>query len=417
MTTPFVRLRTIVRPLACASGRVASTRRAAGLVTALTVALAACGVGANVSGPGGGIATGGGGGGGGGSGTTPAFTQVTAGDEHTCALSETGIAWCWGANGRGQLGVEDTLVRTRPDTVRISGRTFRQLSAGGAHTCAIDTNGGAWCWGSNSAGQLGSAAPVSFTSIPSPVNSTRGWLSISAGRTHTCAVTDTGVPFCWGSNASGELGNGGTTASVDPVQVSGLSDVLAITAGDGFSCALRSNGTSACWGRAGQLGTDGGSLVPVSVSGTASFGGLDAGGQATCALEPALQRASCWGQAGATGATTPSGSGPQRVALDVDLGLVSSGGASACALTGSGLARCWGSNASGQLGIASTATASQTPLPVSGDLTYRTISVGGAHACAITALLQTFCWGSNASGQLGLGVTSATPVRTPTRVP
>lgn len=416
--------RSSARPLASASGRVASARRVvagfAALATMLT--FAACdgtpvGLDGPIRGGGGGTGTGAGGGG-----TTsrpvPAMSQVTAGDAHTCALSETSVAWCWGRNSDGQLGTSTLAATARPDTVHSGGRTFRMLTAGGAHTCGLDFNAVAYCWGSNSSGQLGTGSTSTRSDVPVRVAGSRSWLSISAGATHTCAIAQNGAPFCWGANADGQLGTGGTTPARAPVQVTGLSEVTAMSAGDRFTCALRNTGVVVCWGRAGRLGAPGASTTPRAVSGTTTFGFVDAGGRAACALEPNVQRVSCWGEPGAVGSSGATGVTPARIDSDADVTTVSVGGTSACALSTTGLAGCWGSNGSGQLGLGAAVsdTASAVPRPVVDDIVFTSISVGGAHACAITVQLQTFCWGSNASGQLGAPATP-TPVRAPTRVP
>lgn len=420
MNSLLVRFRTASRPLALASGRVASGRTSAvvAAIAAVTL-LTACGVGSEVSGPGGGIG-GGGGGGGGGTDTVPVFAQLSAGDTHTCALTEQGVAWCWGLNGDGRLGTGDTARRVSPRPVQSGSTSFRQVSAGGAHTCALDANGVAYCWGSNASGQLGAGSTVVAATAPTRVLGSRSWLSISAGASHTCAIAQNGTAFCWGSNASGELGTGSAAPAFEPVQVSsatGLAGALAISAGDRFTCALRGTGAAMCWGRAGRLGGAAGqSAVPVDAQSQATYGGLDAGGEVACAIEPAVQRAACWGDPTRVGSASATGTAPTRVQLDVDLASVSAGGTSACALTVTGLARCWGANGGGQLGDGSSAGESRVPVPVAGDRAYRSISVGGTHACAITTLLQTFCWGRNDAGQLGLGNASATPVRTPSRV-
>jgi alpha-tubulin suppressor-like RCC1 family protein len=396
-----------VRPLATASGRVACSLLLAGLL------LTAC-TGESRSGTTGPI-IGGGSSGGDSARAVPAFAQVTAGDAHTCALTENNVAWCWGANADGQLGRGRVTATGRADTVRSG--TLRQVSAGGGHTCALDPNGVAWCWGRNAEGQLGIGAVSTRSLVPVRVTGSRSWLFISAGTTHTCGIAQNGTAFCWGSNSDGQLGTGVAGTQTAPVQVAGLADVVAISAGDRFTCVLRPTGTAACWGRAGRLGSLGASATPRTVDGTAAYAGLDVGGRAACALEPALQRAACWGEAGAVGSGA-TGASPARVTLDVDLASVSVGGTSACALTTTGLARCWGSNATGQLGLGTTVTdtGSTTPRPVAGDPLFASVSVGGAHACAINQRLETFCWGSNASGQLGT-VAVAAPVRTPTRVP
>ena len=420
---PFA-LRTSVRPLALASGRVASPLRAVTCVMALAAAalVAACdgtrvGLDGPITGVGNGPGTGPGTGGGTTSNPVPSFFLVSAGDQHTCALSETGVAWCWGRNTDGQLGIGRTSTTARPVTVHSSAQTFRSISAGGAHTCALDFNGVASCWGSNASGQLGNGQSTTRSNVPVRVAGSLAWLAISAGATHTCALAQNGAPYCWGSNSDGQLGTGVAGDQRAPVQVRGLSEAVAISAGDRFTCAIRTTGVAVCWGRAGRLGSAGASATPRAVDGTASYGALDAGGRAACAIEPSVQRASCWGDPGAIGSAGGTGVSPARVDANLDLTVVSVGGTSACALSTSGRAGCWGSNGRGQLGIgAALDTASLVPLAVAGDSTFSSISVGGEHACAINALRVTFCWGSNASGQLGTAA-SNTPVRAPTRVP
>jgi alpha-tubulin suppressor-like RCC1 family protein len=408
--------RSSVRPLAVASGRVACTRPILASLFAAVLVLGACdGYAAGRIGD----VTGVGGGTGSDTGrSVPSFTQVSAGDGHTCATSQTGVAWCWGANASGQLGRGATSTTGRPDTVRAGSTTFRQLSAGGAHTCALDQNGVAYCWGRNVEGQLGTGSTSARLLVPTRVAGSRSWLSISAGASHTCALAENGTPFCWGGNTDGQLGTGTAGNQSSPIQVSGLAEANAITAGDGFSCAVRPTGVAVCWGKAGRLGAAGSSATPRAVDGIATFSSIDAGSRATCAIEPSVLRARCWGDPAAVGSTGAAGTSPSRVTLDVDLSLVSVGGTSACALTSTGLARCWGSNTVGQLGLGSTVTLTESvePLAVTGDPLYSSISVGGEHACAINQRLETFCWGSNAAGQLGTAART-TPVRTPTRVP
>ena len=307
------------------------------------------------------------------------LTQVSAGDEFNCALASTGAAYCWGSNADGQLGDGATIRSTVPIAVRTSGvlhgLTLTQVSAAGETACALASTGAAYCWGDNADGQLGDGSLAS-TSVPVAV-STSGVLNgktltqIAVGSDHACALTSTGTAYCWGSDATGGLGNAATTSSSVPVAVS-TSGVLAsktlvqITAASGDTCALDSNGAAYCWGdnADGQLGdaTTVNTDVPVTVSIT-----------------------------GVLAAKT--------------LTQISASDDHTCALDSTGAAYCWGDNANGQLGNASTTT---TDVPVtvstSGLLSGRTvtqISAGAGDTCAVDSRGAIFCWGTDALGQLG----------------
>ena len=171
-----------------------------------------------------------------------------------------GGAFCWGEGGNGRLGNGANLDANAPVQVvdnmgtAISGVT--QISAGGAHTCAV-VEGGALCWGENGSGQLGNGS-TSDANAPQQVNGlASGVTHISAGAHHTCAVMN-GSAFCWGGDRSGQLGDGGgSNANANtPQQVDGLtSRVTQISAGGSHTCAVVDD-AALCWGRGegGQIG-------------------------------------------------------------------------------------------------------------------------------------------------------------------
>jgi alpha-tubulin suppressor-like RCC1 family protein len=182
---------------------------------------------------------------------------VSAGYQHTCALTSAGGVKCWGENGYGQLGTGNTIDSKTP--VDVSGLTdgVKAISAAFEHTCALMSTGGVKCWGNNMYGQLGDGTQISRNSPVNVVGLTSGIQAISVGGGHTCALSSTGGVKCWGINFNGQLGDGTTDSSNTPVTVSGLtSGVKEVSAGTFHTCAITSKGGVKCWGDNvyGQLG-------------------------------------------------------------------------------------------------------------------------------------------------------------------
>ena len=150
------------------------------------------------------------------------------------------------------------------------------ITAGGTHTCALTTSGAVLCWGANDSGQLGDGTSLQRLTPTSVTGLGSGVAILAAGGgysgSHTCALTIGGSVLCWGANGSGQLGDGTMTPRLTPVSVSGLgAGVSAISAGGSHTCALRTTGTVQCWGanESGQLGdgTTTQRLMPTAVSG------------------------------------------------------------------------------------------------------------------------------------------------------
>ena len=108
------------------------------------------------------------------SGLTSGFVAVAAGDFHSCALASTGGVQCWGYGGYGQLGNNSTSSVTTPIAVQGLAPTIATITAGNEHTCAVTTGGAAWCWGYNAQGELGNNATANRSSVsPSPSRASR----------------------------------------------------------------------------------------------------------------------------------------------------------------------------------------------------------------------------------------------------
>jgi alpha-tubulin suppressor-like RCC1 family protein len=206
------------------------------------------------------------------SGLTSRIIQIATGYLHTCALTDTGSVWCWGHNNSHELGDGTYTDRTIPVQVSELIPGIIQIAAGGSHTCALTKTGAAQCWGYNGYGQLGDGT-ATIRDVPVQVSGlTSGVTQIAAGGSHTCALTNTGAAQCWGYNYHGELGDGTHANQYTPVQVSGLtSGITQITAGYDHTCALTDASAVKCWGTNlfGRLGdgTTTDRYTPVQVTG------------------------------------------------------------------------------------------------------------------------------------------------------
>jgi alpha-tubulin suppressor-like RCC1 family protein len=186
------------------------------------------------------------------------FAAASAGDFHTCGLTTQGSAYCWGWNAYGQLGngVSGLQVYGTTPVAVSGGLTFAIVSAGGQHTCALTIGGAAYCWGWNSLGELGSGGTTDNSPMPVLVSGGLTFAAVSAGAYHTCGLTTASLAYCWGSNDFGELGNGSTIFSPVPVLVSGGLTFTALSTGSWHTCGLTTGGAAYCWGlnSYGQLG-------------------------------------------------------------------------------------------------------------------------------------------------------------------
>jgi alpha-tubulin suppressor-like RCC1 family protein len=242
----------------------------------------------------------------------PSFAWVGVGAEHFCGLSADGTAFCWGKNDFGQLGLGTTAqcVQSpcRQPAPVAGGLKFRSLALGEVHTCGITTAGQSYCWGWNFHGQLGSGQSTPFDGgepAPVAVSGNLNFETLAPGRDHTCGITTTGQAYCWGLNATGQLGNGSVLNALAPRAVAGAIGFASITAGLEHTCALTGVGVAYCWGHnlsqasttlGGQLGdgTFQTRLTPTLLVRAIPFAELDAGRAFTCG-RTAAGAVYCWG--------------------------------------------------------------------------------------------------------------------------
>jgi alpha-tubulin suppressor-like RCC1 family protein len=378
-----------------------------------------------------------------------------------------GTAWCWGYNDSGEVGNGtadggpggsiSTPTRVL-DKVGGPLKNVAKVTAGGESTCALLKDGTLRCFGYNGAGQLGDGTtgdPVNHLRVhPVAVKLGNGLLgnvrSVSEGTSHTCAALNDGSAWCWGSDQYAQLGDGttgdpSTHLRLSPVRVrtsSGfLADVVQISAGEYHTCAVTGDGAAWCWGQDtfGQVG-DGTTGDPTShiralarrvvrpnqqLSGVSQ---ISAASSHTCARRTDGS-VWCWGTNangelgdGTTGDPTlhsrlkavraRSELGPLANIVNVGVGLQHS-----CARDTDGHAWCWGYDASGQLGDGTTGDpTTHSNLHAflveraANDLNGVRFATGGSlHSCALGPNGSVWCWGVNSDGELGRGTTDNNP--------
>lgn len=349
----------------------------------------------------------------------PAVTQIAGGfGSRECLIRSDGSAYCWGNN------VPDGALTNDFAPSPVAGNlSFAQIAMGHAAACGIVTGGDAYCWGSaNDFGQLGTgAAATAVGRVPTAVSGGLKYRSIGASNSSVCAVTTTGALYCWGSQLSGLLADGviatsnGQIKSTPGPATSNVS-FSALFGGNSSMCGITSAGAAYCWGEnaSGQLGdgTTATRAVPTAVGGAIAFRKIALASATTCGLatDGALY---CWGLfnsfPGAPASTNTTA--PRRVGTGTFTDLAASN-QHFCALTTTGQAQCFGQNSGGQLGNGTTSNSSTAFVNVSGGLTFTSIAAGGtsAHTCGVTTTRAVYCWGNNSAGELGIGTRTSSNV-------
>ena len=386
--------------------------------------------------------------------------QLDGGGDHLCALVHTDAVRCWGRGDRGQLGWQsdddlgdDESVIARGDLPL--GFEVAEISAGGAHSCALSTAGKVRCWGANDDGQLGQgdttavglAGGAAPGAIPDVDLGGEPALQVSAGGAHTCALMASGKLRCWGRGAEGQLGYGDARSVGDGVgpspaeagEVDVGGEVRAVAAGASHTCAVLAGGGVRCWGANafGQLGYavagnvgDGSAAGPVpsaleALPLGAPAARVYAGARHTCA-QLVDGRIKCFGDNrrgqlgdGTTDQVGGAGGLPVETAIDVLLGgdrvvEAALGDGHGCVILLNGNVRCWGAGTSGATGYEATAdeSAPRGAVTLIGGQRAVTLAAARATTCVVTRYGQgindyaVLCFGEGEHGALATGATA-----------
>ena len=340
--------------------------------------------------------------------TPPTLTSLSLGSSHSCIVRD-GAVWCAGANTVGQLGVGTTSTRLTSFTPTLMTSAL-SVAAGGLRTCAVATDSTVWCWGSlhTAVDPVNTPHVLTRIVIPTPTQvPLTNVRSLSVGADHICALRTDDSVWCWGANKYGQLGDGTRNASALPVQ-SRVSRVISMDVGAAHTCAVRSTKSVWCWGRNNyhQVGQQVLSSRPTpTYVPTVRANSVTTGAAFTCILST-TQRSQCWGRNNYGQLGTSWGASRARAVTGPRTGLISleAGQEFVCGITQASSTWCWGRNKYGQLANGSY-IAKATPqkvVPSSLVGPSQLLAAGDMHACSLSSTTSgMWCWGLNASGQLG----------------
>ena len=229
------------------------------------------------------------------------WASVTNGEDYACGVTTTGEAYCWGGNDEyGQLGDGTTTNRSVP-TLVSAGYSWASVTPRFRHTCGVTTTGEAYCWGWNNSGGLGDGTATDRYQPTLVIGGITNWASVSGGWAHTCGMITFGEAYCWGRNNSFQLGDGTATQRTTPTLVIGGHTWALVDGGSDHTCGVTTAGVAYCWGNNsfGKIG-DGTSspydfrTTPTLVIGGHTWALVDGGSDHTCGVTTAGE-AYCWG--------------------------------------------------------------------------------------------------------------------------
>jgi uncharacterized repeat protein (TIGR02543 family) len=364
------------------------------------------------------------------------FISVSAGSSHSLAVTTQGRVYAWGYNGSGQLGDGTANSRTTPTLINVpnlqSGETIAQVTAGSYHSLAVTTQGRVYAWGLNGSGQLGNGTTTSHNTptlihVPN-LQSGETIAQVTAGDSHSLAVTSQGRVYAWGWNGSGQLGDGTNTNRNTPtlINVPNLQSgetIAQVTAGYFHSLAVTTQGRVYAWGLngSGQLGdgTSNNRSTPTLIN-VPSLQSGETIAQVTAGYYHSLAvttqgRVYAWGYNGSgrlgdgtnTNRNTPTLINVPNLQSGETIAQVTAGDSHSLAVTTQGRVYAWGYNGSGRLGDGTntnrnTPTLINVPNLQSGE-SMAHISAGSSHSLAVTTQGRVYAWGLNVSGRLGDG--------------
>jgi alpha-tubulin suppressor-like RCC1 family protein len=311
------------------------------------------------------------------------WSSFSSGENFTLAIKSNGTLWFWGSNSNGQLGVPFTNTPFTSTATQIgTDTTWKSVSAGRNHLLAIKGNGQLYAWGSNSSGQIGNGSSIGDVVTPFQVPSTLPWITASAGSSFSLGIKANGSLWTWGENGAGQLGfgnNSQNSSNFSPQQVGSSNDWIYSQCAELSAAAVRSNGTLWMWGdnTFGQLG-NGNNTNTVSN------------------FSPSQVPGANWTCVGHT-------SGAKHVV----------------GLKANGTIWSWGRNNFGQLGRGNNTnnTSNYAPAQIGNDQNWVLTAVGAEHSGALKANGTLWTWGDNTYGQLGQSYFGNTPpIYIPTQV-
>jgi alpha-tubulin suppressor-like RCC1 family protein len=353
--------------------------------------------------------------GGNGDGTQPI---ITTDNLTTCAIRETGMVYCFGNNGNGQLGRGSTSATQSVAPVAPDGSALSiAVSSGNSVVCAILLNHSVKCWGAGADGRLGNGTTPGSQSTPVQVTGLTRVTSISVGLNTVCATRQDGTVWCWGTPQFDDFTGLPTGIQDEPVKVAGVSNALSVSVGQFHACILRVDKRVVCWGKdsVGQLGdgiargTGAGPTGLIVVPSITDAKSVVAGVDNTCAVR-AAGTVYCWGDNtyGALGnrsiaTTTLTPTAVYGISGATSLAMQGYGG---CAIVAKAL-KCWGSDDLGRLGDEQFTTAFAPVRVTASQGNVTQVATSYWNSCEISNGGRIWCWGNGNYGQLGNGSTSS----------